>query len=555
MKNLFLFKTLLLAVLLAVVSGCTITVMHKFDQPPVVVNNYYQGRDESPATVENNTLATNNLGVGYDITRADPGYWSENSVQGVGVRPEVFQFVPNPDPNATIDIPKLKRDPIRRRMPLGVNAETNAKFEWKEEMKFVSNASDFQEMHGGSFSAGGGAMGVAFSASASFKNTQAKTSEQEKTVAYKTGEFRGLQMEIDFSAPQQLSPKFKKAVQDLGTDPANYDAFIKNWGTHFSKVATIGAKCAYTLEFSKEAVGSRYENSQDFSASVSGSMAGVSVEASAGYGEEKQKSIKNATGAENIHFVSYGGSGAGINDFPKWTEDAIDIPVMIDAYLVSYDTLLTKVFFPNDVTIDNKRILFLEALKRYYAEAQKAVDALPKGKELNFKMIPAEFKVEVKRAILKTYPKAIARGTSVKYWGELELMLVNEVGDGVNKFSSPLKFLGSEKPDLSSVTAGFEFVFADYLPEETYQKACTRIFSLSPQQQSTYQISLIGSITLDWWGENPLTNLTRKGDDNSIKLADMAVGQLEEKAVSMTYERNMDEKFEFIVTYIVRRLK
>ena len=339
----FSLKSLMLLAFVLVASGCAITVKHKLLELP------------DNEDLEGNTLSTGDLGLGYDIVWADPEVWAKNSVTSVNVRPRVFEFVPDPNPNHTIDLNKLNRDATRKRKPLGVNAEANSEFSWDESMKFVSNSSDFQESHGGSFSAGGGAMGVAFSASASFKSAEQKTTADQKTIANKYGFYKGLKLEMDLNAQHQLTSQFKHAVHCLGLDPTGYDAFIDQWGTHFNSVAIIGAKCAYHLEFKKSDMASGFSSEESFEAGVSGTVAGITAEASAGYDQSRMSQVKESTGAESISFISYGGSGAGVNDYPKWTEHAVENPTLIDLYLMSYDTLFSKKFFPDDALITKKK--------------------------------------------------------------------------------------------------------------------------------------------------------------------------------------------------------
>lgn len=564
MKKRFFANNLIVIGALFVLSGCTITIMHQFEQPPVVINNYYQGSggDSPQLFPENNTLSTSDLGVGYDIIRTDPEYWSKNSVEGVGVRPRVFEFSPNPDPNATIDLPKLNREAIRRRMPLGVNAETNSEFKWEEEMKYISSASDFQRSYGSSFSAGGGAMGVAFSASAAFNNTQAKTSEEQKKIAYKNGAFRGLQMEIDFNTPQQLTSQFKDAINELGTDPKEYDEFIKNWGTHFTKVVTIGAKCAYQLEFSKEDLSTRYESDKAFDVSVSGSMAGVSVEASAGYSDSKKEGIRNSTGAENIRFVSYGGSGAGINDFPKWTEHAVENPTLIDAYLESYETLFTKDYFSEDPLITTKKTLFQDALKRYYIRAQNIVDALPKAMDIAYTQVN-EYKVEYREFYYKTGPE-----NGEVFWGNLSLGLYDQQKLPQSNLRKWSIFDYNKDRDLTGtffpIDPNTEIVLKSYIADhlrannDEIETVLTRTLRVTPEQvKSGFFVSLTGQIFCEWWGDNALTKLQIKNEDegNIVNLADIPVGETKVRPVEMIYKKHSGEDFSVIITYSVTRIK
>ncbi len=479
-------KTLVLLSLLLGAGGCTLTVTHVFDRPPVVVNNYYSsGTDGVNNTPENNTLSTSGLGVGYDLVRADPEDWTENSVISVGTRPKVFRFTPDPDPNATIDIPKLDRDAIRRRKPLGVNAETNAQFKWDDQLNFFSSATDFQESHGSSFSAGGGAMGVAFSASASFDNTQRKTTADAKTVATKNGYFRGLKMDIDFTVPQEFTQQFSASVRNLDDNPANYDTFIKNWGTHFSKSATIGAKCAYRLEFSNSSIGSRYGSSNEFEAEVSGGVAGVSLEAGGGYNSDEEQSVQEDTGAESINFVSYGGSGAATTSFSAWTEDAVDNPTMIDAYLLPYDTLFSRQFFPDDEQIGRKKAAFQAALARHYQRAQEIVDRLPRPGPIQFgqQISPQTFRITLKYVYVK---QGYKQETGARNYGGI--LRIGVYGTANRMIRDMWVWnLNGGSPNFVSLSPGARHYPSDALKDFTV--------TLSPNQLEDAFVTITGNMT------------------------------------------------------------
>ncbi len=541
MKKQFLSaKTLMLTALVLVVSGCAITIKHTFDQPPVVVNNYYQGGGGSGNPEFVNTLSTEGLGVGYDVVWTDPEDWTKNSVQGVGVRPRVFEFLSNPDPkdpNATIEIPKLNRDAILRRKPLGVKAETNAVFKWDENLVYVQSTSDFQTANETSVSAGGGFAGVAFSASASFGNVQQKTAAEGKTVASKNGAFRGLKMEIDFNQPQKFTPEFIGAVQKLDNNPATYSAFINNWGTHFSKVATIGAKCAYTLQFSNSDVGTRFKDNIAFKGSVSGSVAGVSAEVSAGYTAEKQEELKKSTGAESISFVSYGGSGKGINDFSGWTNDAVDNPTMIDAYLIPYDTLFSKEFFPKDILIDQKKRLFKEALEKYKMEAQKKVNALPKAKGPDYSIKPQAqtFKVTATHLLVV---KGFKETFDERYYGSVtDIGVYNERGETLSRMfvfnlngdwpNNVIKLKRGDKPKFEN--------------DEKYPHFIKREFDITLQPDQ-----LAGAfVTIDGWMKqrNQWGNLLAMGEKYHDKAED------EEKIPLSGFDLNLNKTKKKFVTF------
>ncbi len=529
MKKQFLSaKTLMLTTLVLFVSGCTIK--HKFEQPPLVVNNYYEGGGDG-FSGENNTLSTADLGVGYDITRADPYNWGSNSVNGVAVRPKVFTFLPDPDPNNTIDLGKLNRDATRRRKPLGVNVDASPEFTWEETMDFVSDASDFQNANGGHVSAGGGAMGVAFTASASFKSAQAKTTNEDKTVASKNGAYKALKMEIDFSATHLFTKQFSDAVQNLNQNPSTYDTFIYNWGTHFSRVATIGANCAYRMEFKNSVLSNKYESEESFEAGVEGSMAGISAEVSAGYNQSRMNEIKKETGAESITFVSYGGSGAGINDYPKWTEHAVENPTLIDVYLMPYDSLFTKAFFPKDGLIKQKKELMHSALLRYYDSQGKTIGKLP-NKSIVYLGLPQAQTFEVTATFLRVIKGYKEDTNNPRNYGSVTHIGVYDGIGGTIQKMFVYNLNGDADNYIKKIEQGKEkgLIRGDKL--ELTDESFT--ITLQPDQLAGAFVSITGSMTLssvsmgDKYPE-------KVSDEEKIPLSDFLPGETKNKFVTFKH--------------------
>ena len=153
-SRIFLWSTMLI-----VLSGCTVTVLHK----------YADGYNAGAPNYFDQMISTQDLGVGYDLVRTDPADWAANSIQNASVRPKVLEFEPDPNPGHIIDIPQLEGPAARRILPKGVFAETNSRFQWSDSMRFIYSATDFRNSYEGSFSASAGAPVASFTASASLE--------------------------------------------------------------------------------------------------------------------------------------------------------------------------------------------------------------------------------------------------------------------------------------------------------------------------------------------------------------------------------------------------
>ncbi|MFK7923682.1 MAG: MAC/perforin domain-containing protein [Bacteroidia bacterium] len=391
-------------VLLLLIAGCKIHIVHQ----------YPDGVPNSNANYLDRVLSTQDLGVGYDLVHTDPEDWALNSVQATRVRPKLFVYESDTDPNRFIDIPQLEGPSVRRILPKGVFAETNSRFQWSDEMRFVYSATDFQESYGGSVSASVGVPVAAFSASASYEETRASTSVEQSSFAFKDGAFRGHRLEMDPTYSHQLNPKFRLAVAELTAD--NADDFIQLWGTHYSYAVTIGARCAYKMEYGSKERTRMNGQGGGFELAVSGGTGVVEVGVGASYSQSSMQSAKDASGAKSIDFVSYGGSGAGIDDFALWTKHAVNNPTVVDVNLDSITGLLNRSYFPKDDSIDQKRALLVAAIQSYFATAAGNMKLVKSSKNFNYQAPPAKFEF---RIMYISHSMRSGAEKDISYWGKL----------------------------------------------------------------------------------------------------------------------------------------
>jgi len=500
-------NAVLLIVGLFIFASCTIKVMHY----------YPEGQGIAGEDIFDKMISTQDLGVGYDLVWADPEDWAKNSVQGAGVRPKVFEFQPDLNSGRVIDIPQLEGPATRKILPKGVFAETNARFKWSDEMRFVYSATDFRDDYSGSFSASGGASVASFTASAAFSKTDASTTEEKKSFAYKDGAFRGLKMEIEPSFAHEFTPQFQKAVRQL--DSTNAADFIKAWGTHYSQEVTIGARCAYRFEHSYLERSAVAGNSVDFELSVEGGVGALEVGVGASYGQSTMSSVKTATGTQNIDFVSYGGSGAGIDDFGTWSNHAVNNPTVVDVYLESYEALLNARNFPNDPLIVRKRNWLNKALASHFEAGKDKTTGSAKTFDYPKKDGIFEMKVVNLRHMM------IGDNYETDYSGSLSLLPV----DRNYTLFGPLDMIKPRNQNYINKSAGgLPAWFAK--GESTWRvtngglKEINKsyIIQVDWDQMATGFVSLIGIIEERWAGKSPLRSKVET--DNRILFSEVEVG-------------------------------
>jgi len=366
-------QRLLFLVTTMLISGCTITVIHKFD------DRYYQNPGnqflkEVPGVPESgigNMVETSDIGAGYDIVYMNPDDLSNNSVQNNSFdKPQVFLF--EPDPSNFIDIIQVGREnDYRRNLPKGVDGSKLAGFKQSDNKRWTRTASEYQNSFDFKISGGGGVKDVAkFTGSTAFKNIQKNTRNSEHMYLHKDGYYEGHTLSMDMTYPHQLNPSFKRAIESLTAtnDAVAYRAFITNWGTHFSQGAKFGAKCSYKFTFTKDGFSNSSESENSFGIKAEGGFEAVSFEFGLDMAIGQKSEIQKESGAQNLEFISHGGSGA--KDFEQWSNDAMVNRAPIDAQLESYEALLIPKFFPEmDASIlAEKRELLEAAIQQYFKD-------------------------------------------------------------------------------------------------------------------------------------------------------------------------------------------
>ena len=391
--------------------------------------NDYSGRGQSgnndntphQPTSNANMLEVSHLGVGYDAVRVDPENLAENSVNNNSAAPpQVFEFIPNPNKFFTIT---KSRDvgEVEKIVPKGVTARQGEKtFSWSSEVRWSRTASQFQKSFAHAYSGSIGVPGVAsVSLSASFKDVQETTQEDESLYVYKDGSFKGHILQLD-SKSKTLTDAFKNAVSQLGNSPKQYDAFIQKWGTHYSSENTMGAKCYYRFTLTKSSYSNSNKSEMAFEQDVEASVAKIGGSIGAGQEDMEASKAEEEMSASDKKFESFGASGES-DDFGKWSKDAMHNTTVIDVRLKSYLELFNNYYFPKDTKINTKKRLLNEAIQRYFKK--HAFKETVNVKDF-YKTEPRSFKVTVKQLVVKKAGKDEER----HYGGILKIGVYDNAG-------------------------------------------------------------------------------------------------------------------------------
>lgn len=485
-----------------------------------------------------NMVEVTNLGVGFDAVYVDPQDLTKNSVRNSGFsRPKILEFVPNP--NSFINMSSLgasSSQTHRRNLPVGVYGDNHARFEWSDETRWAKSASEFQKSFSHAYTGSVGVPGIAsVSGSVSFEDVKRTTRSSENIYVYQDGSYRGHSLTMDMNHPHQISDQFRRAVKSLGNSPTAYDQFIKQWGTHFSTQAMMGAKCSYRFKLSKSAYEQRSESRTDFEINVSATIKKVQADFGTSQGRSKTNQVSNQLGASEAKFISYGGSGA--TDFGRWSEHATNNRTLIDVKLTSLLELFSRKYFPNDSQISVKYQLLNEALQRYFRKHG-----------YNDRISPSKFfekqarKFEITATVLEVQQAPHNQGY---YSGKLYLKALN----GDYRSLEKIKVLSIPDTDYKVMRSGQEL---------SLNKSIT--VSVSPRYLKNAFVAITGELNEVTYhqdrrmvepksmGNKSARNLSRS---EKIKLADIKRGSTERAFARYTYE----EGDVILVRFEVKRIR
>lgn len=475
------------------------------------------------------------LGVGYDAVRVDPEKLAANSVRNGSLNPpQVFNFTPGTKTYEVKDNPEGKTIKKSEMIPAGVIVKPGSNtFSWSQKARWVMNASSYQESFSSTFSGNIGLPDVAsIKLSASFEDVASTTSSRENAYVYKEGSFSGRNLTLDLSQMTgMLTPVFKEAVAGLGTgDPAKYDAFIQNWGTHFSTDNTIGGKCSYRYTLNKSDYARSSKTKQEFTEGVEATIEGIKGGIEAKQTHETAKSVSNKIKATEFTFLSQGGN-ANYNDFEAWAEAAQVNPTIIDLRLRSYLELFNVAFFPNDQQIKTKYDLLNQALQRYYKKNHYTEGGDPLG---FFKKGPRKYTVSFDRLYVKQgNPDNVEEIRN--YGAILYLGVFNQNGETLQK-----KFILNENGDMWWNGAEWKGNVIFIKQYGDIKKPVSFDITIQPDQFPGTFATIVGKMVQTWiWGldsgKHDMGNKDAFDVDptETIDLAEMKVGA--EKVNKVTY--------------------
>jgi len=309
------------------------------------------------------------LGLGYDLVYLDPENYAAPAFENpdLSLPPVVFALERGTQSGTAMNGTTFM-------LPRGVNffpGSAGSKFD--STLREIKSGNDYRDEMRGSVDLSGEVKGyLSVSGSASFKDVQKRTENSEARIWQVKGEVEGHRLQLKLDSPKELtlSPRFQKAIQNLG-DSLSYEDFIDAWGTHFASTTVYGGKAYFKLEVTKDYVKDRHLNQKDFSAAVEGTFKMVSASIGVSGGSTTERTNTEEDLFQKIRSVAYGGEGSvierNIAAYNAWATSVRENPTVLRLTLTEYSELLTSKFF-SDPNIRDKRKHLKSAIGKYLAE-------------------------------------------------------------------------------------------------------------------------------------------------------------------------------------------
>ena len=358
----------------------------------------------------------NGLGRCYDVRNLNVLNWASETLNSRKAA-YVFDLQPDTDGDRVNNTGKVNgKDKI---IPKNTTFSSNIEALSSETVEFVVSGHEFQTKVAQKYSADIGVKGiVSASGSIAFENTSGGSSRNENLYAYNTMNKKMYKLDLTNLNNGKHAPRnrFWYGVHKLGyTISAN--EFIKNFGTHFASSTTYGGNYLHRRSVSKSSYATYIGSEKQFQADIQATIKGITGSLSTEVKNESVSENFKESYLSNTESFTVGGN-ATIENPKRWAETVEGNPEVIDAYLTSIATLLTKDNFPDIKNIDNKRKLLEVAIKKAIKEAKKKV-VQPTPHNF-FERSPMTFKITVWNI------KCLSQGSSEpgdesEYYGDIAM--------------------------------------------------------------------------------------------------------------------------------------
>jgi hypothetical protein len=262
-------------------------------------------------------------------------------------------------------------------VPKGVAHTSSTQLSYASQSAVISSSYEFQQEFKDSVGLDVGLDGAfEFSGSKSFRDIESVTASRTSSFVYSRAYSENHRLALDLyheTAPLRLLPAFRDSVGNLTADNLNwvepYKAFVKHFGTHFTKQVSLGG-----MAFQRTSGSSKtYLRSRQTEDTLKGQAGVVIEEIKAGVSVEQARveaaktDVKLNLERTQLEFRGGIGNPAGIDH--AWVVSCFDNPAPVQVILEPITTLLTDRFFPDDKSIDTKQAYLEVAIKSWLLES------------------------------------------------------------------------------------------------------------------------------------------------------------------------------------------
>ena len=184
-------------------------------------------------------------------------------------------------------------------------------------------------------------IGASFSASADYKHVEEETSSGENLFVQSEASCCAYTAKLHTFTPPPFHPNFLAALETLTEkyDAAVYRKFIRSFGTHYLKKATMGSVFGQQSELTAESWSKMVQDGVSVGASAGFSGYGVTAAASQQVTKEKTaaENFKKETKEQRVY--SHGAAPPADGNAETWMQNTISDPATLVITLESIDKL------------------------------------------------------------------------------------------------------------------------------------------------------------------------------------------------------------------------
>lgn len=323
-----------------------------------------EAADEAPVNVEAEAPVVPNvdyLGRGWDVLYLDPRQLGK----APGQKNRMIFDISSTNTVLTPD--------ARWRVPAGTFYSPGTDGSESSQATTLFSSWDFQDRFKEVATAEIGVPGLyTFSASATYESFRQQSASQESMSTFTQAQVDSLSLDLNLG-PDGCGPdlqlmsgfqQFRDSVAALpsGDDPA-YAAFIKTFGTHFSRGVVFGGRAYQTVQVLASTFTELTSEKIDLQVAAKGTFEGITAGGSSDTGSESQRKFDKATKDYQSAIVFSGGVPS--TNFNNWFASVSSNPAPIRLDLVPLYELLSACWFPADPAIAKKKAAMKRAVDSY----------------------------------------------------------------------------------------------------------------------------------------------------------------------------------------------